>query len=83
MTPLRPVSAAYRYSARAEGTECTIDGESPAICVNGTALVCVPRRQSTRSADALPDHEREDAQKIKDEAYQAMCAEMTRGRSNG
>ena len=51
----------------------------------GDWLVCKPRRKNAEPrTDALPrTMTASDAQKIKGEAYQAMCAELTRGRSNG
>ena len=43
---------AYPYSAAAEGTKCTINGEDGTLVMQGDWLVCKPRRQN-----AQPSHD--------------------------
>ena len=74
-----PPAGAYPYGTAAEGTECTIDGAPGTLVKQGEWLVCKPRKDAQPRTDARTVSAA-DAQRVKDEAYAAMVAELGKGR---
>jgi hypothetical protein len=76
-----PPAGASPYSAAAEGSECTINGQSGTLVKQGEWLVCKPRKDARPRTDSRPPPMSiADAEKTRDAAYNEMVAELGRGR---